>query len=221
MKVVFVCTANVFRSVVAEGVCRKFLKEQELDGIITVNSAGIGDSCGNQRPAPILREFLAKRGIDVGEHRSKRLTEETIRTAGFIVPMTRRQERKILTTFPSAEGKTYLLRRFDPLADHPDIKVTWKPVSEMMWEVYDAIYPAVLGLISSKRMAKIVERRAALGASRRRVKIGSATKPKKPMDGVMAPAEAPLPPTRQLRRKVRGDVLGRGGLGISIKTISA
>ena len=145
MKVVFVCTANVFRSVVAEGVCRKFLKEQELDGIITVNSAGIGDSCGNQRPAPILREFLAKRGIDVGEHRSKRLTEETIRTAGFIVPMTRRQERKILTTFPSAEGKTYLLRRFDPLADHPDIKVTWEPVSEMMREVYDEIYPAVLG----------------------------------------------------------------------------
>jgi protein-tyrosine phosphatase len=150
MKIVFVCTGNVFRSVVAEGLCRKFLKEQELDRAITVDSAGIGDSCGNRRPAPILREFLAERGIDVGEHRSKRLTEETIRTAGLIIPMTRRQERKILTTLPSAEGKTYLLGRFDPLADHPDIKVTWEPVSEMMWEVYDAIYPAVLGLIKSK-----------------------------------------------------------------------
>ena len=106
MKVVFVCTANVFRSVVAEGVCRKFLKEQELDGIITVNSAGIGDSCGNQRPAPILREFVAERGIDVGEHRSKCLTEETIRTASLIIPMTQRQERKVLTTFSSVSRMT-------------------------------------------------------------------------------------------------------------------
>ena len=149
MNLVFVCTANVFRSVVAEGLCRKFLKEQELDGIIRVDSAGIGDSCGNQRPAPILREFVAERGIDVGEHRSKCLTEETIRTASLIIPMTRRQERKILTTFPSAEGKTYLLRSFDPSSDHSDIKVTWEPVSEMMREVYDAIYPAVLGLIET------------------------------------------------------------------------
>ena len=157
MKIVFVCTGNVFRSVVAEGLCRKFLKEQELDRAITVDSAGIGDSCGNRRPAPILREFLAERGIDVGEHRSKRLTEETIRTAGLIIPMTRRQERKILTTLPSAEGKTYLLRRFDPSADHPDIKVTWEPVSETMRQVYNEIYPAVLGLtgaITSELMGR-------------------------------------------------------------------
>jgi len=149
MKLVFVCTANVFRSVVAEGLCRKFLKEHELEKVIRVDSAGIGGSCGNQRPALILRKFLAERGIDVGEHRSKRLTEETIGTAEMIILMTRRQERKVLVTFPSAEGKTCLLRRFDPLADRPDIKVTWEPVSEMMREVYDAIYPAVLGLIEA------------------------------------------------------------------------
>src|SRR5215469_10829148 len=101
MKLVFVCTANVFRSVVAEGLCRKFLKERELDRVIRVGSAGIGDSRGNQRPAPILREFLAERGIDVDEHLSKRLTEETIGTAEMIILMTRRQERKVLVTFPN------------------------------------------------------------------------------------------------------------------------
>ena len=105
MKLVFVCTANVFRSVIAAGLCRKFLEDQELDRDITVDSAGIGDTSGNRRPPLILRGFLAELGIDVAEHRSKRLTEAAIGTADLIIPMTRRRERKILATFQSAEGK--------------------------------------------------------------------------------------------------------------------
>jgi protein arginine phosphatase len=153
LKLVFVCTANVFRSVIAEGLCRNFLENEELDRVITLDSAGIGDTCGNRRPAPVLREFLAELGIDVTEHRSKRLTEEIIETADLIIPMTSRQERKILTTFPSAEGKTRLLRRFDPLSNHPDVKDPWEPVSQKMREAYDAICPAVLGLIRSNLLA--------------------------------------------------------------------
>jgi hypothetical protein len=63
--------------------------------------------------------------------------------------MTRRQERKILGTFPSAEGKTRLLRSFDPSSDYLDVQDPWEPVSEKMGKAYDAIYPAVLGLIST------------------------------------------------------------------------
>jgi protein-tyrosine-phosphatase len=147
---VFVCTANVFRSVIAEGLCRNFLENYRT---ITLDSAGIGDTCGNRRPPPVLREFLAELGIVVTEHRSKRLTEEIIETADLIIPMTSRQERKILTTFPSAEGKTRLLRSFDPLSDHPDVKDPWEPVSQKMQKAYDAICPAVLGLIRSDRLA--------------------------------------------------------------------
>jgi len=150
---VFVCTANVFRSVIAEGLCRKFLENEELHRDITVDSAGIGDTCGNRRPAPVLREFLAELDIDVADHRSKRLTEEIIETADLIVPMTRRQEQKILTTFPSAEGKIRLLRSFDPLSNHFDVKDPWEPVSQKMQKVYDAIYPAVLWLIRSNLLA--------------------------------------------------------------------
>ena len=133
----------------AEGLCRKFLQERGLCGDIRVGSAGIGDSCGNRRPAVLLREFLAGLGIDVAEHRSKRLTEEITASADLIVPMTRRQERKILANFPSAEGKTRLLRSFDPSSDHPDVRDPWEPVSEKMGKAYEAIYPAVLGLIST------------------------------------------------------------------------
>jgi low molecular weight protein-tyrosine phosphatase len=133
----------------AEALCRKFLQERGLCGDVTVGSAGIGDSCGNRRPAVILREFLAGIGIDVAAHRSKRLTEEIVGSADLIVPMTRRQERKILAAFPNAEGKTRLLRSFDPLSDHLDVKDTWEPVSAKMGKAYDAIYPAVLGLINT------------------------------------------------------------------------
>ena len=48
----------------AEGLCRKFLQARGLCGDITVGSAGIGNSCGNRRPAVIFREFLAGLGIE-------------------------------------------------------------------------------------------------------------------------------------------------------------
>jgi hypothetical protein len=40
-----------------------------------------------------------------------------------------------------------LLRSFDPLSSHPDVKDPWEPVSQKMEKVYDTIYPAVLGLV--------------------------------------------------------------------------
>jgi protein-tyrosine phosphatase len=133
----------------AEGLCRKLLQERGLCGDVTVGSAGIGNSCGNRRPPVILREFLAGLGIDVAAHRSKRVTEEIVGSADLIVPMTRRQERKILAIFPSADGKTRLLRSFDPLSDHLDVQDPWEPVSEKMGKAHEVIYPAVLGLINT------------------------------------------------------------------------
>jgi protein-tyrosine-phosphatase len=65
----------------AEGLCRKLLQERVFSGDVTVGSAGIGDSCGNRRPAVILREFLAGLGIDVAAYRSKPLTEEIVGSA--------------------------------------------------------------------------------------------------------------------------------------------
>jgi hypothetical protein len=82
----------------------------------------------------------------VAEHRSKRLTEEIIGSADLI-PMIRRQERKILVSFPGAKGKRRLLRSFDPSSDHPGVKDPREPVWEKMEKVYNAIYPDVLGLI--------------------------------------------------------------------------
>ena len=87
----------------AEALCRKLLQERGLCGDVTLGSAGIGNSCGNRRPAVILREFLAGLGIDVAAHRSKPLTEEIAGSADLIFPVTRRQERKILATFPSID----------------------------------------------------------------------------------------------------------------------
>ena len=101
------------------------------------------------------------------KHRSKRLTEEAIGTADLIIPMTRRQERKILTTFPSAEGKIRLLRSFDPLSNHPDVKDPWEPLPQKMEKVYHAIYPAVLGLIN-RTNDHSRERRKSLSRQRRK-----------------------------------------------------
>jgi protein-tyrosine-phosphatase len=92
MKLVFVCTANIFRSVIAEGLCRKFLEDQELDRDIKVDSAGIGDTCGKRRPALILREFLAELGIEAA---NILISPQTVRLSDFYVQTLEGGRRKV------------------------------------------------------------------------------------------------------------------------------
>ena len=41
MKILFVCTGNICRSPTAEGVARRWLAKEGLDGQVAVDSAGI------------------------------------------------------------------------------------------------------------------------------------------------------------------------------------
>lgn len=88
-KIIFVCTGNTCRSPMAEILLKTRLDMLGLKGF-TVTSAGIkakrGDTV-NPKSAQVLKE----NGLDIGEFKSKRLTDKMVRDAFAIVCMTESQ----------------------------------------------------------------------------------------------------------------------------------
>ncbi|MFH1916980.1 MAG: hypothetical protein ABIJ21_06995 [Nanoarchaeota archaeon] len=84
MRILFVCTGNVFRSVSAELLCRGYLEKQGMAGI-QVSSAGT--SAMPQPFLPVVLHTLSKYGIHVHGHKQTRLTEDHFKSFDVVVAM--------------------------------------------------------------------------------------------------------------------------------------
>ena len=109
----FICTGNVCRSPLAEGIFRHAMKGRND---IRVVSAGIGAVDGQP---PSHYSVLAARelGIDITRQRSRQLTAELVQEADFIFGMTHSHVDTIFLLYPEAAEKTFLLREFDDTLD--------------------------------------------------------------------------------------------------------
>lgn len=117
-KILFVCTGNSCRSVMAEGLLKQLLERRGRTDV-QVLSAGTHtlDGIG---PTPETVETMLQEGVDVSGHLGKRVTPELIRIADAIFCMEQFHQQQILSMIPEAEGKVHLLKTFEnrtPLAD--------------------------------------------------------------------------------------------------------
>ncbi len=116
--VLFVCTGNICRSPMAEGLFREAVKER---GDVTVASAGVGTIHG-QPPSLHAVEVLRPLGIDISRIRSQPLSEELVENATHIFAMTRGHLETIQLVFPEAADKAFLVCEFDKeLSRSPDV----------------------------------------------------------------------------------------------------
>ena len=124
--VLFVCTGNSCRSVIAQSLFKKLLQEtveshpdrRDLLSEIEVLSAGVARLSGMNVPHGTLK-VMQEEGIDVSKHRSNSLTPELVRKSSIILVMERRHKREILTMVPGYEDKVVLLRKFGEGQDKP------------------------------------------------------------------------------------------------------
>src|SRR5436309_4064231 len=107
--VLFVCTGNVCRSPMAEGI---FCKAVQGRGDFRVRSAGLGATEG-QPPSPYAVQAVRELGIDISSQRSRMLTPELVHQADFIFGMTHSHIDTVILLYPQAAEKTFLLREFD------------------------------------------------------------------------------------------------------------
>lgn len=110
MKILFVCTGNICRSVIAEEVFRFRAKEilGERDSLFEVESSGLDAETG-EPPNPECLEALGKIGISPGEHHSRMLNLEQISDSDLVVTMTRQQSYVMASRFPEHKSRFFSL----------------------------------------------------------------------------------------------------------------
>ena len=103
-----VCTGNICRSPIAEGILKKLLADSHS---IKISSAGTHALDGN--PASEFALITAhENGIDISGHCSRPLDKKLIRNSNFILCMEPIQIEWILSLDPSVYEKVYNLAEF-------------------------------------------------------------------------------------------------------------
>jgi protein-tyrosine phosphatase len=83
--ILFVCTANICRSPMAEGVFRTMVRRAGLSEHFIIDSAGTSAMYAGQPPTPQAVQSAKLRGYDISEQRSRPLTNEDLEK--FTLPL--------------------------------------------------------------------------------------------------------------------------------------
>jgi len=115
IKVLFVCTANLCRSPMAEGVFRTLAERAAVADAFEIASAGTSEKFVGQSPAPAALEMAASRGYDISNIRARQVTADDI--AHFDYPLAMDNSHLVDMRWMSPRalvGKPRLLLSFAP-----------------------------------------------------------------------------------------------------------
>ena len=103
MNILFVCSANICRSFLAEMLTKDEIEARNIENI-SVASAGLFAQPGSP-PDPEIVKYLKDRGISANDHLSRKLEKEDVDWADHIFVMEKTQADLIKETWPEASEK--------------------------------------------------------------------------------------------------------------------
>ncbi len=107
-RILFVCTANIARSPMAEAMFNKKMADLGLADQYQARSAGTWARDGNRAPAD-GQQVMAARGLDTGPHRSRVVSNEIMAGADLILTMEAGHKEALRIEFPGARAKIFML----------------------------------------------------------------------------------------------------------------
>jgi glycine hydroxymethyltransferase len=151
--VLFVCTGNICRSPIAEGLFRRLIGNRKD---IEVASAGVHAVRG-QPPSLYAVQVCESEGVDISHLRSEPLTNDLVNRATHIFAMTGAHLETIHMLFPHGVEKTFLLREFEePGAtcwrDVPDPIGMGRDVYETCARTIKNALPSVLSFVEQSEL---------------------------------------------------------------------
>jgi protein-tyrosine phosphatase len=119
VRILVVCTGNVCRSPMAEGILRKLLRDSGSHGGVIVESAGTAAMEGAHASGNSV-EVAFRRGIDIRGHAARQLTKRLVNRASLILTLQPEHKEWIAGRYPDAAAKTNVITSYaDPDGD-PD-----------------------------------------------------------------------------------------------------
>ena len=136
-RMVFVCTGNTCRSVIAQALAKRLL-EQAGRADVSVDSAGVFAIAG----MPASRQtdaVLQEAGLSCAAHRATPLSAEMVRDADLLLAMERFHIEEILRRVPEASGKTHLLGAYGASEEDERLVEIPDPIGKPL-EVYEVCF---------------------------------------------------------------------------------
>ena len=150
IRVLFVCTANICRSPMAEGVFRTLAERAGLGDAFTIASAGTSNAHAGEPPSPLAVKAAARRGYDIASLRASVVTKEDIAAADYVLAMDRGHLADLRWMAPRDKAQSLqLFTRFGPMPGISDVQDPYGGTAEDYERALDLIEAGCKGLLKA------------------------------------------------------------------------
>jgi protein-tyrosine phosphatase len=125
----------------AEAFLRRKLATAGLSDV-SVGSAGLLES--GRSPTDDGIETMATWGIDLGEHRSRQMTDEMLRAADLVIGMAREHVREVAVNVPDVWPRTFTMREFIRRGEEIGPRAPGQPFDEWVAKLHAGRIPSSL-----------------------------------------------------------------------------
>ncbi len=159
IKVLFVCTGNICRSPLAEGVFKQILKEEKISSLFVVDSAGTEDYHVGSPPDSRSVKIAKNNGLNDLNHKARQFIKSDFDKFDYILVMDHLNYDAVISKATNQEyhDKVMLFRTFDvELTDFYDVPDPYYGTEDDFAEVGEIVKRSGYGFISYlKQQGKI------------------------------------------------------------------
>ncbi|MCX2981272.1 low molecular weight phosphotyrosine protein phosphatase [Halieaceae bacterium IMCC14734] len=154
VSVLMVCTANICRSPMAQGLLAAKAAELGWSKLVRVDSAGLHVAVGGQRPDVRAQGVCNKADVDIARQRSRKVTPEDFLSYDYILAMDNSHLEQLIKQCPEEQAhKILAIMSFHPdtaLEEIPDPYFGNQAGFEHVFGLLDDSMPALLTAIQSQ-----------------------------------------------------------------------